>query len=159
MGCDFSLYSPPKPYVSFHVPYPVSPLFATLTKTAGVCTNNSHSGSPRAKPSATLHCAHQERPNDLARAFNCSRCRGSLRARRSASENRTQKIASTNPAIAEHATINRRLGEDFLSGGIALSTSCTTEPWRASSIFAISNCLARSSKIVSLYFTSRSLRT
>src|SRR5712692_11265656 len=102
---------------------------------------------------------HQERPNDLARAFNCSRCLGSLRAKRRASENRTQKIASMNPAIAEHPTINRRLGEDFLSGGIALSTSCTTEPWRASSIFAISNCLARSSKMVSLYFTSRSLRT
>jgi hypothetical protein len=30
----------------FQVPYPVSPVFATLTKTAGVCTNNSHSGSP-----------------------------------------------------------------------------------------------------------------
>ena len=29
----------------FQVPYPVSPLFATLTKTAGVCTNNSHSGT------------------------------------------------------------------------------------------------------------------
>jgi hypothetical protein len=31
----------------FQVPYPVSPLFATLTKTAGVCTNNSHSGTRR----------------------------------------------------------------------------------------------------------------
>ena len=29
----------------FQVPYPVSPLLATLTKTAGVCTNNSHSGT------------------------------------------------------------------------------------------------------------------
>jgi hypothetical protein len=29
----------------FQVPYPVSPLLATLTKTAGVCTNNSHSGA------------------------------------------------------------------------------------------------------------------
>ncbi len=29
----------------FQVPYPVSLLFATLTKTAGVCTNNSHSGT------------------------------------------------------------------------------------------------------------------
>src|SRR5689334_18913082 len=28
----------------FQVPYPVSPVFGTLTKTAGVCTNNSHSG-------------------------------------------------------------------------------------------------------------------
>src|SRR5207245_3997967 len=27
----------------FQVPYPATPLFATLTKTAGVCTNNSHS--------------------------------------------------------------------------------------------------------------------
>src|SRR4029077_3962331 len=35
----------------FQVPYPVTPLFATTTKTAGVC-NNSHSGttSPPAKP-------------------------------------------------------------------------------------------------------------
>jgi hypothetical protein len=29
----------------FQVPYPVSPLLATLTKTAGVCTNNSHFGT------------------------------------------------------------------------------------------------------------------
>ncbi len=29
----------------FHFPYPTSPLFATLTKTTGVCTNNSHSGT------------------------------------------------------------------------------------------------------------------
>src|SRR5229473_189053 len=31
----------------FHVPYPATPFFATLTKTAVVCTNNSHSGTPR----------------------------------------------------------------------------------------------------------------
>jgi hypothetical protein len=29
----------------FQVPYPVSPLLATLAKTAGVCANNSHSGN------------------------------------------------------------------------------------------------------------------
>ncbi len=29
----------------FHFPYPVSPVFATLTRTAGVYTNNSHSGT------------------------------------------------------------------------------------------------------------------
>ena len=29
----------------FQVPYSATPLFATLTKTAGVCTNNSHSGT------------------------------------------------------------------------------------------------------------------
>src|SRR5713101_2127912 len=29
----------------FQVPYPVTSVFATLTKTAGVCTNNSHSGT------------------------------------------------------------------------------------------------------------------
>src|SRR5713101_842451 len=28
-------------------PYPVSPVFVTLTRTAGMCTNNSHSGIPR----------------------------------------------------------------------------------------------------------------
>ncbi len=30
----------------FQVPYPVSPVFATLTKTTGVGTNSSHSGTP-----------------------------------------------------------------------------------------------------------------
>jgi hypothetical protein len=35
----------------FQVPYPASPLFATLTKSAGVYTNNSHSGThPPASP-------------------------------------------------------------------------------------------------------------
>ena len=29
----------------FQVPYPASPLFAALTQTAGVCTQNSHSGT------------------------------------------------------------------------------------------------------------------
>src|SRR5712672_983907 len=29
----------------FQVPYPASPVFATLTKTAGVCTNNSRLGT------------------------------------------------------------------------------------------------------------------
>ena len=36
----------------FQVPYPVNPLLATLTKTAGVGTNNSHSGST---PRRTRH--------------------------------------------------------------------------------------------------------
>jgi hypothetical protein len=31
--------------IFFQVPYPATPLFATLTKTAGVYTNNSHSGT------------------------------------------------------------------------------------------------------------------
>src|SRR5438445_570919 len=31
--------------IFFQVPYPATPLFGTLTKTAGVCTNNSHSGT------------------------------------------------------------------------------------------------------------------
>src|SRR5260370_16450364 len=31
--------------ILFKVPYPVTPLFATLTKTAGVYTNSSHSGT------------------------------------------------------------------------------------------------------------------
>src|SRR5438876_2997157 len=39
----------------FQVPYPVSPVFAALTKTAEVCTNNSHSGSHRVQPSGTRH--------------------------------------------------------------------------------------------------------
>jgi len=33
--------------IFFQVPYPVTPLFATLTKTAGVCTNNSQNGTFR----------------------------------------------------------------------------------------------------------------
>src|SRR6266704_2413090 len=32
-------------YALFHFPYPLSPLLATLTKTAGVCTNSSHIGT------------------------------------------------------------------------------------------------------------------
>ncbi len=34
----------------FQVPYPATPLFATLTKTAGVCINNSHSETHFPKP-------------------------------------------------------------------------------------------------------------
>src|SRR5260370_7886874 len=37
----------------FQVPYPVSPVVATLTKTAGVYTNNSYSGAPRIHVTAT----------------------------------------------------------------------------------------------------------
>src|SRR5882762_4948743 len=70
--------------IFFQVPYPATPLFATLTKTAEVCTNNSHSGSPRAK---RVHCAphvfgadrnssrfprRSERPN--VRTFKRSTC-------------------------------------------------------------------------------------
>src|SRR5260370_15509170 len=35
--------------IFFQVPYPVTPLFATLTKTAGVCTNTSHSGTHQSR--------------------------------------------------------------------------------------------------------------
>src|SRR5260370_37951239 len=38
----------------FQVPYPATPLFATLAKTAGVCTNNSHSGTHPAVAQAWL---------------------------------------------------------------------------------------------------------
>jgi len=34
----------------FHFPYPVSPVLATLAKTAGVYTNNSHSGTLHSSP-------------------------------------------------------------------------------------------------------------
>src|SRR6266849_3082137 len=55
--------------IFFQVPYPAPPLLASLmrllhperfygTKTAGVCTNNSHSGSPRSRPWGTRH-SHQ----------------------------------------------------------------------------------------------------
>src|SRR5713226_9278072 len=33
------------PYILFQVPYPLSPLFATLTKTTGAWPNSSHSGT------------------------------------------------------------------------------------------------------------------
>jgi hypothetical protein len=33
--------------IFFQVPYTATPLFATLTKTAGVCTNNSQNGTFR----------------------------------------------------------------------------------------------------------------
>jgi hypothetical protein len=36
---------PPEFRIPFQVPYPLSPAFATLAKTAGVGTNNSHFGS------------------------------------------------------------------------------------------------------------------
>ncbi len=44
----------------FQVPYPGSPLFATLTKTAGVCTNNSHSGTTSHKSSIPLSTVNLE---------------------------------------------------------------------------------------------------
>ena len=43
------LPSPPIFRIFFQVPYPATSLFATLTKTAGVCTNNSHSGTHRSR--------------------------------------------------------------------------------------------------------------
>src|SRR5260370_39356719 len=49
---DSSLrHSPLSPIfrIFFQVPYPVSPAIATLTKTAGVCTNNSHSGTHQSR--------------------------------------------------------------------------------------------------------------
>jgi len=52
----------------FQVPCPASPLLATATKTAGVCTNNSHSGTRR--------CALVNRPttnlDGRAARFLCS---------------------------------------------------------------------------------------
>src|SRR3989442_5817957 len=43
----------------FHFPYPVTPLFATLTKTTGVGTNNSQNGISRLLPERNSH----ESPN------------------------------------------------------------------------------------------------
>ena len=39
----------------FHFPYPVTPLFATLTKTTGVGTNNSQNGTSRLLPERNSH--------------------------------------------------------------------------------------------------------
>src|SRR5260370_25801409 len=44
--CQHALHEPPTFCIVFQVPYPATPLFATLTKTPGMCTNNSHSGAP-----------------------------------------------------------------------------------------------------------------
>jgi hypothetical protein len=47
----------------FQVPYPATPLFATLTQTAGVCTNNSHSGtSPSLRQPSREHQSQQVLP-------------------------------------------------------------------------------------------------
>src|SRR6266699_5567545 len=43
----------------FHFPYPITPLFATLTKTTGVGTNNSQNGTSRLLPERNSH----ESPN------------------------------------------------------------------------------------------------
>src|SRR6267378_3253449 len=40
--------------IFFQVPYPATPLFAALTKTAGGCTQNSHSGTHQSR----LQSAH-----------------------------------------------------------------------------------------------------
>src|SRR2546425_10974945 len=39
----------------FHFPYPITPLFATLTKTTGVGTNNSQNGTSRLLPERNSH--------------------------------------------------------------------------------------------------------
>src|SRR6266581_4501784 len=39
----------------FHFPYPVTPLFAALTKTTGVGTNNSQNGTSRLLPERNSH--------------------------------------------------------------------------------------------------------
>jgi len=39
----------------FHFPYPLTPLFATLTKTTGVGTNNSQNGTSRLLPERNSH--------------------------------------------------------------------------------------------------------
>src|SRR5260370_14338639 len=46
-GRSRSIPIPPSPILRTHfqVPYALTPLLATLAKTAGVCTNNSHSGT------------------------------------------------------------------------------------------------------------------
>jgi hypothetical protein len=57
--------------ILFQVPNPVSPLLVTLTKTAGVCTNNSHSGSSRGKPAylVTRHSTQLLSSQILAHSF------------------------------------------------------------------------------------------
>jgi hypothetical protein len=39
----------------FQVPYPATPVFAALTKTAGVYTNNSQNGTSRLTPQRNSH--------------------------------------------------------------------------------------------------------
>ncbi len=67
--------------IFFQVPYPAPPLLASLmrllhperfygTKTAGVCTNNSHSGSPRSRPWGTRHSPPVTRPRIQVLSFH-----------------------------------------------------------------------------------------
>jgi hypothetical protein len=51
----------------FQVPYPATPLFAALTQTAGVCTNNSHSGT---HPAAGQVCLPRSNFKPLTSAFS-----------------------------------------------------------------------------------------
>ena len=52
----------------FHFPYPVTSLFATLTRTAGVCTNNSQTGT-RYSPISTRHRTQALSFHTLAHSF------------------------------------------------------------------------------------------
>ncbi len=55
----------------FQVPYPLSPLLATLTKTAGVCPNSSHFGTSPARklPQPLPHLSLAPRPVPLAQSL------------------------------------------------------------------------------------------
>jgi hypothetical protein len=71
LSLSSSLLSSPLPPIfrtHFQVPYPGSPLLAALTKTAGVCTNNSHSGT-RHSPLVTRHCTQVLSFHILAHSF------------------------------------------------------------------------------------------
>src|SRR5712672_2742468 len=64
------LFHPPPSFPSspifrifFQVPYPASPLFATLTKTAGVCTNNSQNEKLSITPERNSHESRNRLPH------------------------------------------------------------------------------------------------
>jgi hypothetical protein len=57
----------------FRLPYPATPLFATLTKTPGVYTNNSHSGTrPLCLHLVSTRWAQRNRPFSLSSTFQPS---------------------------------------------------------------------------------------
>ncbi len=61
-------------FALFHFPYALSPLFATLTKTAGVCTNNSQNGTkhPTRRRVPTSNGQTLQRFFDLSPFLSCS---------------------------------------------------------------------------------------
>src|SRR5581483_144753 len=88
-------------------------------------------------------------------ASNRRRFSGRLKVRSKPRRIMIQNTATKKERMVIPITISVRWGDDFLSGGIAGSTTCTISPSRASSSLAISSSFDSNSNTVSLYFRSR----